>query len=105
MDPAIEQFLRALKADGRSSPSDWQQFHSFLERKRQPRQTPPSVPLILAASGESNASKHERLGEQLVWASEHGCLDEALDYLNAIPRDQWNSCAQEQWHQDSYLRD
>lgn len=102
MNPRIEQFLVALKANGRSSPKDWHRFHLFLERKKQPGQKAPPVPLILAASGESNAFKHGRLADQLIWADEHGCLDEAMDYLTAIPLDDWNSCAPEKWHQNSY---
>ncbi|MDP2318233.1 MAG: hypothetical protein Q8O42_02685 [Acidobacteriota bacterium] len=105
MNPAIDRFLLALKIDGRSSPVDWHRFHLFLEQRKQPGQAAPPAPLILAASGESNASKHERLGDQLVWAHERGCLDEALDYLAAIPQEHWNSCPLDKWNQDSYPLD
>ena len=102
MNPRIEQFLVALKADGRSSPKDWHRFHLFLERKKQPGQKFPPVPLILAASDESNATKHHRLSAQLYWAQENGCIEDALYYLSNIPAGEWNSCPSEQWNQDSY---
>ena len=101
-DPRIEEFLADLKADGRSSPEDWHRFHLFLQAKKQTGLKDPPVPLILAASDESNATKHHRLSAQLHWASENGCLDDALRYLRDIPFEQWNSCSLEQWNQDSY---
>jgi hypothetical protein len=58
--------------------------------------------LILAASDESNATKHHRLSAQLYWAQENGCLDDALRYLSNIPVEEWNSSPLEQWNQDSY---
>jgi adenine-specific DNA-methyltransferase len=60
--------------------------------------------LVLAASDESDASKHVRLSGQLEWARENGCLDEAIGYLEAIPADQWNTCPLDRWEQDSYPR-
>jgi hypothetical protein len=101
-DPRIDEFLAALKADGRSSPKDWHRFHLFLKANKQTGQKDPPVPLILAASDESNATKHHCLSAQLHWAQENGCLDESLRYLSEIPVEQWNSCSLEQWDQDSY---
>ena len=101
-DPVIEEFLAALKADGRSSPKDWHRFHLFLQSKKKPGQKDPYVPLILAASDESNASKHRRLSAQLYWAQENGCIEDALRYLSNIPVEEWNSCPLEQWNQESY---
>jgi hypothetical protein len=101
-DPRIEEFLAALKADGRSSPQDWHRFHQFLQAKKQAGQKAPPVPLILAASDESNASKHHRLSAQLHWAQENGGIDDALRYLSNIPVEEWNSCPLEQWNQESY---
>ena len=102
MNPRIEQFLVALKANGRSSPNDWHRFHLFLERKKQPGQKAPPVPLILAASDESNASKHHRLSAQLYWAQENGCIEDALRYLKDIRVEHWNSCPPDEWFQDNY---
>jgi hypothetical protein len=106
IDPKIERFLGAIKAEGRSSPAgmSWQKFYDFLRNKGQPGAKKPPVPLILAASDESDASKHVRLSGQLEWARENGCLDEAIGYLEAIPADQWNTCPLDRWEQDSYPR-
>jgi len=102
LDPRIEEFLMALKTNGQSSPKDWHRFYLFLESKKQKGQKNPPVPLILAASMESDATKHCRLSDQLYWAHENGCLDKALGYLRDIPSEGWNSCPLEQWNQDSY---
>jgi hypothetical protein len=62
------------------------------------------MPLILAASGEADSTKHQRLGEQLHWAQEHGVLVEALQFLNALQPDQWNWGTAENWHRSSYWK-
>jgi len=98
----IEGFLNDLKASWRSCPSKWHEFHAFLLQHRAPDQPKPPVPLILAASAESAASKHNRLGMQLRWASSVGLLAEALDYLSAIPVDQWEVSTASDWNRDSY---
>lgn len=101
-DPRIKEFLSVLKADGRSSPKSWHEFYLFLKTKRQTGKKDPPVPFILAASMESDASKHQCLSDQLFWAHENGCLDEALRYLKDIPSKDWNSSPLDQWNQDSY---
>lgn len=103
-NPQIEQLLNTLKAHGRSSPAGtyWQQFHELLRSKKPPGRKDPPVPLILAASGESNGSKHRRLLCQLEWAVENGCLDDAIRYLNDVPANQWSSGSLDQWDQDTY---
>ena len=80
-EPRIISFLATLKTEGRSSPCDWHRFYEFLAAKKLPNKRAPPVPMILAAFGESDASKHRRLGEQLEWALENNCLDEAIQYL------------------------
>jgi hypothetical protein len=62
----------------------------------------PPRPFILAASGESNSSKHERLGEQLRWAQANGIIVEALDFLRSLRSDQWNQSTTNNWHKPSY---
>lgn len=101
-DTRIERILSVLKAEGRSSPRDWHHFYIFLQGKKLPDQQPPPVPLILAASDESNATKHDRLRRQLEWALANGCVDDAIHYLEQVPVDQWNSCPLEDWYKDSY---
>ena len=102
MDSVTEKFLLDLKSDGRSSPRDWHEFHVFLKSLRKPDKAEPPVPLILAASGESDASKHTRLGRQLQWATDNGCAEEALTWLRSVPVDGWNSSPPARWHQTSY---
>jgi hypothetical protein len=101
-DPGIEELLVALKADGKSEPKNWHRFYLFLKARQQPGQKDPLVPLILGASMESSASKHERLADQLYWAQENGCLDDAIRYLKAIPAKRWNLCSPERWNRSSY---
>lgn len=103
-DLRIETLLAALKAEGRSSPAGhkWHLFHVFLQSKKRPGNKGPPMPLILAASGESDASKHRRLSEQLAWALDNACLQEAFDFLGHLPADEWNVCPPDQWHQESY---
>ena len=100
----IEAFLYEIKEEGRSSPAGmyWNDFFIFLKNFRNPEESDPPVPLILAASGESDASKHERLSVQLEWALDHHCLDEAIEFLNKLSRDQWNSGSLENWNKSGY---
>jgi len=102
MNPVVESFLGKIKSEGRSSPMHWNDFYNFLCSKQQPGQRKPLVPFILAASAESDASKHRRLAEQLHWAEESGCVEDALLYLKSIPSEKWNTCSAEQWNQDNY---
>jgi hypothetical protein len=101
-EPRITSFLDSLKSEGRSSPSDWNRFYQFLAAKKIPNQKSPPVPLILGASGESDASKHRRLGDQLRWAAANNCLDDAIHYLEQVPIEQWNSSQAKDWERDSY---
>lgn len=100
--PRIEHLLIELKADGRSSPKGWHRFYLFLKAKKHTGEKDPPVPLILAASGESSANKHRVLAEQLQWAVENGCLDEAIRYLRDIPPEGWDSSPLERWNQEHY---
>jgi hypothetical protein len=106
-DALIDDFLERIKTEGRSSPAGmhWMAFHELLcshagavGAKR------PPMPLILAASGEADSTKHQRLGEQLRWAQEHGVLVEALQFLNALQPDQWNWGTAENWRRSSYWK-
>jgi hypothetical protein len=96
--------LAECKIAGRSSPAGlaWHEFWCWLSAGKPAGATNPPIPLILAASGESDASKHLRLRQQLEWADRHNLLDEALARLVAIPVEQWNVSSLESWNQDSH---
>jgi len=104
-DALINSFLERIKSEGRSSPAGqhWLAFHELLcQRSAKAGAGRPPVPLILAASGESNSSKHQRLEEQLRWAHANGVLAEAIEFLNGLPPEQWNLGTAENWHRSSY---
>ena len=86
MNQTIEQFPNEIRLEGRSSPAGihWHQFHQFLQSRKTESEGDPPVPLILGASGESNARKQERLAQQLEWALQHGILEEAIRFLQQI---------------------
>jgi hypothetical protein len=99
-----QAFLARVKSEGRSSPAgwDWQEFYLLLCRyHEQGAPAKPPVPLILAASGASDDSKHTRLSEQLAWAITHSCFREAITFLERLPRDHWNAGSLDQWNRDS----
>jgi hypothetical protein len=102
----IDSFLAGIKEKGQSSPAGhaWQQFYEFLANRKGAAQSPPPVPLILAASGESSASKHRRLASQLAWASEGGILQEALHYLETLSDEKWDTSPLDRWNKDSYWK-
>jgi hypothetical protein len=80
-DTQIDEFLKTIKSHGRSSPAGrhWDDFHKLLcQLAAQGKTARPPMPLILAASGESDGAKHRRLGEQLKWAKANGILAAAL---------------------------
>jgi hypothetical protein len=99
----IDDYLGGLKAEWRSSPEGiyWHRFFELLRSHAQPDEPP--RPFILAGSASSNASKLARLGEQLEWAAQHGCLDEALNYLGSVDRVHWSSCLPEHWDKHSHF--
>jgi hypothetical protein len=80
----------------------WQEFWLQLSATKQINGDYPPKPFILAASGESDASKQRRLREQLLWADQNGVLSQALSWLTAIPTERWNIGSVEQWNIDSY---
>ena len=101
----IDSLLQRTKAEGRSSPSglSWAKFHELLcGYMGSVEATRPPMPLILAASGESNSAKHQRLKEQLQWAQANACLKEALQFLNHLEPEQWNQGALEKWDHSTY---
>ena len=100
----IDAFLNEIKLEGRSSPSGkhWHDFWKWLE-KQVPNQTEkPAMPLILAASGSSDSTKHDRLREQLMFAERHGFASAAIEWLNSIALDDWNHGSDSNWHQSFF---
>ena len=100
----IKQFLDLLKCNGRSSPAgkNWAEFHAFLGKHKSGKSGAPSIPLILAAVGESDAAKHERLRAQLTWAAAQGVLSAAIAWLENLPAQDWNISSPAQWGKTSY---
>ena len=103
----IDAFLLSLKQKGWSSPTGihWQRFcEHLLSCSGEPASKPP-IPLILAASAESDASKQWRLREQLLWAADHKCLEGAIQYLSSLSEACWNVGTPENWEKSFYPGD
>ena len=100
----IEQLLELLKSEGRSSPAgrSWAKFHAFLGKHESGQSDAPPMPLILAASGESDATKHSRPRDQLEWAATHGVLSAAIGWLDGLPVQEWNTSSPAQRGKTSY---
>ena len=103
-DEKINVFMAQLKSEGRSSPggNSWAEFHAFLCLYQTSRSDRPLVPLILAASGESDAAKHFRLAAQLQWVARQGRLTDAIGWLDQLARERWNTSPPETWHMSNY---
>ena len=102
----IDAVMVEHKTAGRSSPAGkiWHEFWSELSAMKPARTDKPPVPLILAASDESDAKKHARLRQQLEWADRLDLLDVALSKLAAIPHEKWNTGNLDRWHTDTDIR-
>lgn len=87
-----------MKLKGCSHPKQWHDFYIFLKAHKQVDQANPPVPLILAASVESAARKHQRIIEQIAWAAEAGIEKEAMEELKSYGMDNWEKCSEENWH-------
>jgi hypothetical protein len=104
-DDSARVFMDELRQRGRSSPAGrhWHDFTVAIVKRAQPGDdSRPPPPLILAASDASNASKYQRLSEQLAWAERHGVLPEALAFLSALAEDQWNAGSVEDWDRSNW---
>jgi len=94
----IEEFLNEMKSKGCSYPENWTDFEAFLKKHKKDEQPNPPVPLILAASVESAAHKHQRIKEQIAWAAEAGIEKEAMEELKSYGEDSWGKCTEENWY-------
>ena len=100
----IDAFLIQIKSEGRSSPTGrhWQDFGKWLEKQEPNQIEKPPMPLILAASGASDATKHDRLREQLLFAERNGFLLGAIKWLNDLESDSWNHSSESNWHKSFF---
>jgi hypothetical protein len=104
-DDSARVFMDELRQRGRSSPAGryWHDFTVAIGQRAQlGDDSRPPPPLILAASGASNASKFQRLSEQLEWAERHGVLTEALVFLGGLSEEQWTTGSVEDWDQSNW---
>ena len=100
-----QDFLDGIKEKGFSSPAGihWDRFCNFIKRKSiVDDQERLLNPLILSGSVGSHADKHERLTEHLDWAERHGCIDEAIDYLERLldSEEKWNVSQGDDWDKE-----
>jgi len=98
-------FLAEIKAKGLSSPAGmhWERLKEYILKYADNHDGDKLLnPLILGASAESHAVKHERLSAQLDWAEKHGSLKEALCYLKTLSDDKWNQSFGNDWNADYY---
>jgi hypothetical protein len=88
----IDAFLSEIKLEGRSSPSGkhWHDFWKWLDNQVSDQTEKPAMPLILAAAGSSDLTKHDRLREQLMFAERHGFALAAIEWLNSLALGDWN---------------
>ena len=100
----ITDFLSEYRKKGLSSPTGnhWIDFYEFLKSHQTENHDKPLMPLILAASGESNTTKHHRLKDQLEWAKKVGILEEAIEKLIDIEESNWNRGPLDKWHEENY---
>ncbi len=105
--PAIDRFLDKIRSEGRSSPAGqhWHRFWNWLVDHAPAGAGRPPAPLILAAAGESDAVKHDRLRAQLIFAHDHGCAEQAIDWLTALAPDHWNRGSAASWHRSNHAWD
>jgi hypothetical protein len=89
----FQALLDYCSSDGRICPLPrvWHEFwRSLPERGRSGDKSQAPLPLILSSWwASSDDAKHARLREQIVWASDHACLDIAWPYLTNLPHKNW----------------
>ena len=89
----LRQVLEYVQQNKRicPQPQKWQQLYSMLpEKNRNGSSWEPPLPLILAAWWDTPAlQKMLRLREHIIWAEDHGCLDEIYSYLFGLSENEW----------------
>ena len=101
--PVIDQLVERLRSEGKCSPVGpaWAGYYRKLKALGRGGLTPP-VPFILAAAGEAASAKLRRLRDELLWAQDQGCLQEAIQALLLVPEDEWETHSMEGWSKQSY---
>ncbi len=99
-----EAWLERTKAANRSSPTAqaWHRFWQSLQRGVPSATRTPPMPIILAGSAASAASKFDQLREQLRWACDHDVLAEAIAWLDACPPNDWQTCDPTRWNKSFF---
>lgn len=94
VNDVIDVFLAKKKTLGLSAPAGTSWIGLFeLITHGLPEHEWPYLPLILnGAAFSSDSSKQRRLKEHLMFADEHGRLDEALTYLASLNSNCWYEC-------------
>ncbi len=103
--PKKTEFLKEIKQKGYSSPAGihWDRLcKTIIKYADNPSNEKLPNPLILGGSIASHAVKHERLAEQLEWAENHGCLNEAITFLKLLLKDEgkWNISNGTDWDEE-----
>ena len=89
----INEVFAETEKNGRvcPQPSRWNELWELLpNRQRKGNGWEPSLPLILAAWGDTPILlKKLRLREHLEWAQKHGCLDTVYEFLVNLKEEDW----------------
>jgi len=91
----VEEILATLAAEDRVCPEGgrWNELWLMLLKLYEEGlggEFEPPRPLVLAACGESNSAKHQRLEDHLRYAKEIGVLDEVESFLMSLTDDEWD---------------
>jgi hypothetical protein len=107
IEGVIDRYLQGIKSKGKASPDGryWHDFFLYLQDHKITGGEDPPVPLILAASWVSPKRKHDRLRQQLIWAMNNDILDQAIDYLNQLPDENWIISSKDRWDIDNRIRE
>ena len=73
-------------------PMQWKElWDKLLNRRRTGGSWTPPPPLILAAWWEtSDAEKSDRFEDHLLWARDHGALDEIAAFVRSLDESKWH---------------
>lgn len=90
----VDEALALAQSNGRvcPQPQKWKQLYELLpNRVRADDGWKPALPLILAAWWDTpTISKKIRLNEHIMWAAQHGAIDEVHDFLSSLDESDWH---------------